>query len=231
MTFGSLFAGIGGMDLGLERAGMECRWQVEIDPYCQRVLTKHWPDVPKYKDVRDVGRHNLEPVDLICGGFPCQPVSQAAARSARSDGWLWPAFARIVEELRPRFAVVENPAALRYSRRGLADILGDLSAIGYDAVWSVLRASDLGAPHLRARLWLVAYPNCDRQPDLSFHDEAFGVQESCGSDRAWSDPPGGVAVANGIPATVALRMYGNAVVPQVAEWIGRRIMTASEAPC
>ena len=70
MRFGSLFAGIGGMDLGLERAGMECAWQVEIDPYCQRVLKKHWPDVPKFGDIKDCGVSNLEPVDLICGGFP-----------------------------------------------------------------------------------------------------------------------------------------------------------------
>lgn len=71
MKFGSLFSGIGGMDLGLERAGMECIWQVEIDPFCRKVLTKHWPNVPKFNDVREVGKHNLERPDLIAGGFPC----------------------------------------------------------------------------------------------------------------------------------------------------------------
>lgn len=74
MTFGSLFAGIGGMDLGLERAGMVCKWQVEIDDYASKVLAKHWPDVSRFRDVRDVGRHNLAAVDLICGGFPCQDI-------------------------------------------------------------------------------------------------------------------------------------------------------------
>ncbi|KKN11577.1 hypothetical protein LCGC14_1025270 [marine sediment metagenome] len=114
MKFGSLFSGIGGMDKGLEDAGMECAWQVEIDDYCQKVLTKHWPDVPKFKDVRDVGRKNLKPVDLICGGFPCQDVSVAGRRAGlggeRSS--LWWEFARIIEELRPRWVVIENVPGL-----------------------------------------------------------------------------------------------------------------------
>jgi DNA (cytosine-5)-methyltransferase 1 len=81
MKFGSLFSGIGGMDLGLERAGMECRWQVEIDDYATKVLEKHWPAVPRFRDVREVGKHNLEPVDLIAGGFPCQDISNADPRT------------------------------------------------------------------------------------------------------------------------------------------------------
>src|SRR5512139_2392629 len=99
LTVGSLFSGIGGLELGLERAGMAVRWQVEIDPYCRKVLAKHWPDVARYEDVRDVGRHNLEPVDLICGGFPCQPVSLAGKRMGDGDDrWLWPEFIRVVRE-------------------------------------------------------------------------------------------------------------------------------------
>jgi len=81
VRFGSLFAGIGGFDLGLERAGMECAWQVEIDPWARRVLARHWPSVPRYEDVREVGAHNLEPVDVICGGFPCQDISHAGKRA------------------------------------------------------------------------------------------------------------------------------------------------------
>src|SRR3990167_8576773 len=101
MKFGSLFSGIGGLDLGLERSGMECAWQVEIDEYCTKVLTKHWPKVPKFRDIRDCGQHNLDTVDLICGGVPCQPFSLAGTRQAQADPrWLWPEFARVVDELR-----------------------------------------------------------------------------------------------------------------------------------
>ena len=86
LTFGSLFAGIGGFDLGFERAGMECRWQVEIDPFCQKVLAKHWPDVRRYSDVRECGSHNLEPVDVICGGFPCQDISNSSSTKTGIEG-------------------------------------------------------------------------------------------------------------------------------------------------
>ena len=102
LTVGSLFTGIGGIDLGLERAGMRVLWQVEIDDWCRRVLAKHWPDVERFADVRDVGAHNLAPVDVICGGFPCQPVSTAGKQRGRADErWLWPEFARIVRGLPP----------------------------------------------------------------------------------------------------------------------------------
>ncbi len=106
MKFGSLFAGIGGFDLGLERAGMECRWQVEIDDYATKVLEKHWPDVKRYRDIRDV--NDLEWVDLICGGFPCQDISYAGKgagiEGARSG--LWSEYARIIRLVRPRFTEV-----------------------------------------------------------------------------------------------------------------------------
>jgi DNA (cytosine-5)-methyltransferase 1 len=159
LTVGSLFSGIGGIDLGLELAGMKVRWQVEIDPWCQRVLEKHWPNVDRYEDVREVGAHNLERVDVIAGGFPCQDISDAGKRQgiggARSG--LWADFARIIRELRPRYVFVENVAALRL--RGLDVVLSDLSAIGYDAEWDCIPAAAVGAPHLRNRLWLVAYPS------------------------------------------------------------------------
>ena len=105
MRFGSLFAGIGGFDLGFERAGMECAWQVEIDEFCNKVLAKHWPNVRRYKDVREVGKHNLEPVDLICGGFPCQDVSLAGQRAGLEGkrSTLWSEFYRIICEIRPKF--------------------------------------------------------------------------------------------------------------------------------
>lgn len=215
------------MDLGLERAGMTCAWQVEIDPFCRKVLAKHWPDVPKHEDVIDVGAHNLESVDLICGGFPCPVVSQAA-RGRNVGVWLWPEYARIVAGLRPRYVLLENVSGLRYVGRGFGDILGDLVEIGYDATWCELPASLFGAPHKRARLWLVAYTNGNRKPDLSVHAETSVMSEHDGAIRIWPNPPRGLRMDDGPSDRVdRLRALGNAVVPQVAEWIGRRIVSAT----
>jgi DNA (cytosine-5)-methyltransferase 1 len=244
MTFGSLFAGIGGLDLGLERAGMECRWQVEIDPFARQVLAKHWPDVPRYEDVRDVGSENLEPVDLICGGFPCQDISHAGNRSDRNGvrgerSGLWAEFARLIRELRPRYVLVENVSALLV--RGLGTVLGDLAAVGYDAEWDVLPAATFGAPQRRERVFLVAYPHgtgWGRRPERHVLPEARleppPRRHVDGLDLATSGPwqtlPDVLRVDYGLSGTVdRLRALGNAVVPQVAEWIGRRILEADAA--
>jgi site-specific DNA-cytosine methylase len=163
LTAGSLFAGIGGFDLAAEAAGLEVRWQIEIDPFCRRVLAKHWPTVTRYSDVRTCGAHNLESVDVLFGGFPCQDVSQAGLR-AGIDGQrsgLWAEFHRIIRELRDRpdgrlrYVVIENVAGLLL--RGIDRVLGDLAALGFDAWWTVIRASDMGAPHRRERVFIVAY--------------------------------------------------------------------------
>jgi len=156
MRFGSLFAGIGGLDLGLERAGLECAWQVEIDDWCRQVLAKHWPDVTRYEDVRTVG-DNLKPVDLICGGFPCQDISNAGKRAGIGGerSGLWSEFARIIRIVQPQYVLVENVAALL--GRGLGDVLGDLAACGYDAEWDCIPAASVGAPHRRDRIFVVAY--------------------------------------------------------------------------
>lgn len=157
LTVGSLFAGIGGFDLGFERAGFEIKWQVEIDPFCRAVLEKHWPHVRRYEDVRTVGSE-LECVDVICGGFPCQPVSDNGRKSRQRDArWLWPDFHRVVRQLRPRYVVVENVSGLR--RGGMGDVLGDLASIGFDAEWESLPAAAFGAHHGRDRVWIVAYPH------------------------------------------------------------------------
>jgi DNA (cytosine-5)-methyltransferase 1 len=158
LTVGSLFSGIGGFDLGLERAGMVVKWQVERDPWCQKILAKHWPAVPRYTNVEDVGS-NLECVDLICGGFPCQPVSVAGQRHGTADDrWLWPEFRRVVGLLRPRYVLVENVPGLFTANGGHAfgEVIGDLADLGYNAEWTVLSAADVGAPHLRKRVWIVA---------------------------------------------------------------------------
>lgn len=161
-TVGSLFSGIGGIDLGLERAGFRIAAQVEIDDYCRRVLAKHWPGVPRFADIREVTGDDIGDVDLLAGGFPCQDISNAGKR-AGIDGersGLWGEFARLVREIRPRYVLVENVGALL--GRGIDRVLGDLAALGYDAEWESLPAAAFGAPHLRWRVFLVAYPNGDR---------------------------------------------------------------------
>ena len=158
MKFGSLFCGIGGFDLGLERAGMECAWQVEIDPYAQKVLAKHWPNVRRHADVCTFPPQEGDwQVDVICGGFPCQDISYAGkgAGLAGERSGLWHQFARIIGDLRPRYVIVENVAALL--TRGMGEVLGTLASLGYDAEWHVIPASAVGAPHRRDRVWIVAY--------------------------------------------------------------------------
>lgn len=171
MTVGSLFAGIGGFDLGLERAGMSVQWQVEIDPFCRRVLAKHWPDVRRYEDVREVHGRSvcpngglcdrcLEPVDLLCGGFPCQDISPAGRRAGirGKQSGLWSEYVRLISELRPRYVVVENSSNLLARGFGMDVVLGELAAIRYDAEWDCLPAKAFGAPHERERVWIIAYP-------------------------------------------------------------------------
>jgi DNA-cytosine methyltransferase len=159
MKHGSLFSGIGGMDLGFERAGMHTLWQVENDPYCLGVLERHWPDVPKYDDVRDFPPLGVEVPDVLSGGFPCQDISCVGKRKGidGNQSGLWVEFARVIRELRPRYVVVENVASLLV--RGIQRVLGDLAACGYDAEWFCLQALDFGLPHRRERVFIVAYPD------------------------------------------------------------------------
>jgi DNA (cytosine-5)-methyltransferase 1 len=157
----SLFTGIGGLDLGLERAGMRIVGQVEIDPFCRSVLERHWPRVPRHEDVRTCVKwwsHAERPrVDVLVAGFPCQPFSIAGPKLGRDDDrWLWPHTARVVRALRPPWVLLENVPGLL--RQGFGDVLGDLAAIGYDAEWESLPASAFGAPHRRDRVYAVAYP-------------------------------------------------------------------------
>jgi DNA (cytosine-5)-methyltransferase 1 len=198
VNVGSLFAGIGGFDLGLERAGMPVAWQVELDPYCRAVLARHFPEARRYEDIQEVGADNLEAVDLICGGFPCQDLSPAG-KGAGLDGarsGLWSEFARIVCELRPRYVVVENVPALltgkgkRWDRAPVGRVLGDLAEAGYDAEWACLSAREFGAPHLRKRVWLVAYPARDA--------EAGAASES-GAERKRAGPGGPEGGAGELP--------------------------------
>ena len=173
MTYGSLFSGIGGLDLGLDRAGFECRWQCELEPFARRILDKHWPGVPKYEDITKLKGSEVEKVDLLCGGFPCQDLSQAGKRAGikGSRSGLWFEFARLIGELRPRYVLIENvPGLLVYD--GMRRVLGELSRRGYDAVWFCLRAADFGASHLRKRVFIVAYARCEHEQLQQWRDGA-----------------------------------------------------------
>ena len=235
MKVGSLFAGIGGFDLGLERAGFQTAWFCEQDEFCQKVLAKHWPDVPCYPDIRELKGGDVEPVEILCGGFPCTDLSYAnrhAEGLAGAQSGLWSEYARVIGELRPRYVLVENVPALL--RRGLGRVLGDLAALGYDAEWDCLPASAVGAPHRRDRIWLVAYPNQQRRNGRRGFVECAGAKSAAESlaahRRAWPDGADVLRVADGIPDRAhRIRALGNALVPQVAEWIGCRIQKWEES--
>lgn len=158
MTIGSLFSGIGGLELGLERAGFgPVRWQVELDPFRRSVLARHWPEAERYEDVRSIDPTRLAPVDLICGGFPCKDVSSAGKRAglAGAQSGLWYEFARVVQEMRPRLVVVENVTS--GAKAWVDTVRGDLERIGYATLPVPVSAADCGALHLRRRIFVVAH--------------------------------------------------------------------------
>ena len=266
ITFGSLFAGIGGFDLGFERAGMACKWQVEIDDFASKVLAKHWPDVHRERDILQCGGHNLESVDVICGGFPCQDISYAG-RGAGLDGersGLFFEAVRVVRELQPQCVVLENVAALL--NRGLDRVLGTLAEIGYNAEWHCIPAAAVGAPHIRDRVFVIGICSdairkrtrnrpqancgqtwkCARTPKSTTIRQTHGpprsgrfkpvredvadarrgaITDATNGGRWWQTEPDVGRVAHGVPARVdRLRGLGNAVVPQVAEFVAREFV-------
>jgi DNA (cytosine-5)-methyltransferase 1 len=262
MKFGSLFAGIGGFDLGLERAGMSCAWQVEIDPFCQKILAKHWPHVPKFGDIRNVKKETLEPVDLICGGFPCQPHSLAGKRKGSADDRdLWPEYRRLIDELRPRWVIGENVPGIRTTI--LDQVLSDLENLNYSTGALIIPACAFDAPHRRERVFVLAHSIGERCGGRGNGDEAGNdgpvqierprsrdeqgiladaertglevgnwIRKQSRQTRSsafvgswWKvEPPVG-RVVDGVPGRVdRIRSLGNAVVPQVVEFIGRYIV-------
>lgn len=280
ITVGSLFAGIGGIELGLEWAQNEryqfkTVWQVECDPYAQAVLKKHWPDVGRWDDVRTFPPAPAEywRCDVICGGFPCTDISTAgkmAGINGEHSG-LWSEYIRTVRAIQPRFVIVENVAALL--GLGMGRVLGDLAASGYDAEWECLPAAAFGAPHIRDRVFILAYPEslrarlvhtrsrrqnekaavadgssaaaplpCDskrrglqggilRSTAPPAEKFTSGRRTSLGTyiGEAWPPEPREDWLDDGLSGPLAeacSRLVGNAVVPQVAQWIGERILEA-----
>jgi DNA (cytosine-5)-methyltransferase 1 len=222
-----LFAGIGGFSLGLERAGMQPAAFCEIDPYCQRVLAKHWPGVKCYPDVRQLSAQHLAAdgiaVDVICGGFPCQDLSLAGAGAglAGDRSGLWREYARLVGELRPRFVIVENVAALL--GRGLGDVLGDLAALGYDAEWHCIPAAAVGAPHRRDRIWIVAHANGQPRRQRRAGDAPEGTRGrhadrgGIGQDVADAMCDGSQGAESAAPTTAVRRRSSDASIADVAD--------------
>jgi len=224
LTFGSLFAGIGGFDLGLERAGMVCKWQVEIDDYATKVLEKHWPSVRRWSDVRTFPPEGDWNVDVICGGFPCQDISVAGkgAGLAGARSGLWYEFARIIRTIRPRWVVVENVPAL--TARGLGTVLGDLAEIGFDAEWHCIPACAVGAPHRRERIWIVANAIGAGARYLA------GAAHGCGGRNSGRRLPP-LRQAHG-PAGTNRANSASATADAVADAIGQRdAMRRDGSPC
>lgn len=271
LTVGSLFSGIGGLDLGLERAGMRVIWQSEIDDYASRVLKKHWPEVPNYGDIKTIDWGTVEPPDVICGGYPCQPFSTAGKRQGEEDPrHLWPWVRHAISVLRPRYAILENVQG--HLSLGGTTVIREITELGYNCEWRVISASSVGAPHRRNRVFIVAYPSSQRLETSGAELKASGLMGSSentgklvayadgeGLERSrgiqgseteplglnvfstgskwhqewtgwewWKFEPGMGRVAYGVPSRVdRLKGIGNAVVPQVAEIVGRLVVEHS----
>ena len=259
LTVLDLFSGIGGFSLGLENAGMETVAFCETNEFCRKVLAKHWPSVPCYGDIRELTGAIIEkevgPIDLISGGFPCQPFSQAGKQQGVADDrYLWPEMFRIIREVRPRWVLGENVAGI--VKLALDQVLADLESLGYACQSFVIPACAVDAPHQRKRVWIVAHhsehgrgsrgqgrsdPSSPRQPEQALQDVAYSAgskrprnraksgweQSRLANEGRWLPEPNVGRVAHGVSNRVhRLRALGNAVVPGVVEMIGRAIIDA-----
>jgi len=234
-----LFSGIGGFSLGLERAGMETVAFCEIEPFCQKILKKHWPDVPIYDDVRSLDYDGS--ADLICGGFPCQPFSSAGEQKGKEDDRdLWPSMFSIIKKHRPRWVIGENVVGIIGME--LDNVLSDLGCAGYSTTSFIIPACSLDGKQRRDRVWILAHSNGTRMPtgvsgQVNRQEGNSGKPNNCGDKRygrerasVWASEPRVGRVVDGLSDRVdRITALGHAVVPQITEKIGRTIMELENA--
>jgi DNA (cytosine-5)-methyltransferase 1 len=219
-----LFSGIGGFSLGLERSGgFRTVAFCEIDPYCRRVLAKHWPKVPQYDDVRTLTAERLAAdgitVDAICGGFPCQPFS-TASRGRRRAFDFWPEMRRLVAEIRPAVVIAENVQELPIKRAGR-----EFESLGYSAVWRRIGADDAGADHTRDRWWAVAYTHDKGKLHSAIHAEVALLPALCAGVWGPENYARAVRVPDGLSHRMdRFRQLGNTVIPFIPQALGRAVM-------
>lgn len=240
-----LYSGIGGFSLAFERVNPEAfrtHAFCEIDKHAQQVLRKHWPLTPIFEDITKLnGNIFRNRIDIICGGSPCQDVSIAGKQKGLVDengeitrSGLWVHYKRIIEEIRPKYVIIENVANLR--NKGLATFIKDLSEIGYDCEWEIISARDVGAPHLRERIWIVAYPsnanNFRFWPTFATQEEKseWWTKTASKFGTWWETEPEICRVANGLSGQMErnrreqIKRLGNAIVPSIVEIIAQRIL-------
>lgn len=223
LTHIDLFSGIGGFALAAKWAGFETKVFCEIDPFCQKVLKKHWPDVPIVEDIKKFNGKEWTGTTLLTGGFPCQPFSTASSgkrKGKADDRYLWPEMLRIISEAKPTWVLGENVVGI--SRMALKQVVSDLEAIQYEVcpVFNI-PACAVGFNHKRERLWICAYSDCSGQPIVPINEKTQMLPE-CESRT------GRMGENYGVPNRVdRLRALGNAIVPQVAYHIIKAIAEVS----
>ena len=246
MTVGSLFSGVGGIEIGFEREGFKTLWFIENDLYCQAVLRKRFPEAKIYGDIKEVDFGAIQKPDVLTGGFPCQDISNAGKRAGieGSRSSLWKYYCEAIRILRPKYALIENVSALAI--RGLNVVLEDIAEIGYDAFWTNISASAIGAPHQRERLFVIAYSYSERFKEqwgkesvkekdsrVKFdcevsHSESIGCWKqgflSRDADDFFKTESGICGMVDGVPNRVdQIKCLGNAVVPACAQVFAKAI--------
>jgi len=217
-----LFSGIGGFSLGLERAGMETIAFVEIDPFCQKVLKKHWPDVHIHEDIKRVEcwECTVPYYDVLCGGFPCQPFSTASHGVIVAED-LWPYMQTLIETHNPKYVIAENVA-----KKPILKAENYMKGLGYGTWVGCISVAQAGGPHRRNRWWLCAYPHNKGELSSAINAETSKLQELCKTLWGPEDYARTVRVLNGIPDRMdRIKSLGNTILPAIPEAIGRAIIS------